>query len=329
MLKALLTGATMTAVIPFALILSQWPTSIAEEAGGLNFERLSRPDLQPSPLEAWQGPDGAQLGVRRYMAANPEAPLIVMIHGSGWHGLQFDGLAKRVAAANLGNVLVPDLRGHGPNPARRGDLDYIGQFEDDLAALVEQNRRAGQKVVFLGHSSGGGLVLRFAGGHHSELLDGAILLAPFLGHDAPTTRPNSGGWARPLVRRIIGLSILNQFRITGLNGLTAIQFRFPKSVLDGPLGHTVTASYSFRLNTSYAPRRHLAGDAAALPPFLLVAGKNDEAFRADQYEPTLSKMNGQGRYAILPDVGHLDVVNAEGAFDAIQNWLRAFDRLGG
>ena len=47
-------------------------------------------------------------------------------------------------------------------PERRGDVDYIGQMEDDLAALDRRARRARiKKSSLLGHSSGGGLVVRF------------------------------------------------------------------------------------------------------------------------------------------------------------------------
>jgi alpha-beta hydrolase superfamily lysophospholipase len=114
-----------------------------------------------------------------------------MGHGSGWHGMKFHGLAKELATR--ADVVVPDLRGHGVTPHRRGDIDYINQLEDDLADLIKATAQPSQKVVVLGHSSAGGLVVRFAGGEHCEIIDHAVLLAPFLKHNAPTTRENSGG----------------------------------------------------------------------------------------------------------------------------------------
>ncbi len=326
MWKTLTLGAVAIAAVPFALILSQWPSKALETgADGLDFSRISANET-PAPLETWRAPDGAILGLRRYPSTRAGAPLVIMIHGSGWHGLQFDALARRMAKAGLADVLVPDLRGHGPAPERRGDIDTIGQFEDDLAALIKTEARLDQKVVLLGHSSGGGLVVRMAGGVHGELLDGAVLLAPYLGHAAATTRANSGGWARPLVRRIIGLSLLNRAGFTALNGLKVIQFRFPDTVLNGPLGQTATQSYSYRLNVSYAPRADLAADVAALPPFLLVAGTADEAFMASAYEPTLSALNPKGRFVLAPDIGHLDIVDAAPTYDALAAWLESFRR---
>ena len=35
-----------------------------------------------------------------------------------------------------------------------------------------------------------------------------MLLAPYLGYDAPSTRPDSGGWASADIPRIIALTVL-------------------------------------------------------------------------------------------------------------------------
>lgn len=311
-------GLAITATLALGLIASQRPQADLR-GDGLNFSALT-PAI-PAPLHSYTARDGAELGFRRWEAGVPGVPLVVMVHGSGWHGGQFQGLGAVLAGQGLADVVAPDLRGHGPNPQRRGDVDYIGQFEDDLADLIAQQAQPGQAVVMLGHSSGGGLVVRFAGGDHGGLLAGAVLLAPFLQHDAPTTRPNSGGWATVLLRRVIGLSILNAARITALNHLTVIQFRFPDAVLDGPQGQTATRSYSYRLNTGYAPRRDWQADVAALPKFLLVAGREDEAFVAEAYEPTLSALTSRGRYALVGG-GHLGVVDNPETLILLQSFLQ-------
>lgn len=299
----------VTLLIAGGLILSQRPVPMPDMTeGGLNFDQTLAADRAPArALSEVEMRDGYALKVRDYPAGTTEAPLLILVHGSGWHGLQFDALA--LALSGQAHVLAPDLRGHGTAPGRRGDVDYIGQLEDDLADLIAAKHQPGQKVVLAGHSSGGGLVVRFAGGDHGALLDGAVLLAPFLKHNAPTMRPNAGGWTRALTRRIIGLSMLNTVGITALNHLDIIQLNMPRAVLDGPLGDTATLAYSYRLNTSFAPRPDYLGDVAALPPFVLIAGAQDEAFDASLYAPTLQVANDMGRYEILPDVGHLDVVD--------------------
>jgi len=164
-------------------------------------------------------------------------------------------------------------------------------------------------------------VIRFAGGEHGGLMDRAVLLAPFVQYDAPMTRENSGGWARPLTRRIVGLSMLNMAGIHALDHLTAIEFAMPEAVLDGPEGHRATTSYSWRLNQGFAPRRDWREDVASLPPFLLVAGAEDEAFVAEAYEPEFAAVSDAGEYVVLPGVGHLGVVDDPRALNAVMQFL--------
>lgn len=311
--------------IALGLIFSQYPAQLSGKAG-LDFSSQSTSDAADVALAVPMNiSNGSPMMVRDYPSAASNAPILILLHGSGWHGAQFDRLARKLA--QFAYVLVPDLRGHGVSPERRGDVDYIGQLEDDLAQLISFVRRPDRPVILAGHSSGGGLVVRFAGGAHGDLIDGAILMAPFLKYNAPTTRPNSGGWAQPLTRRIIGLSMLNALNITRLNSLPVIQFNFPTSVLTGPLGNTATPSYSFRLNTSFAPRSDYLKDIAALPPFLVIAGRKDESFFADQYEPVMSAVTDKGRYVLLDDVGHLAVVFVAATSDEMVKFINQINGL--
>jgi non-heme chloroperoxidase len=315
-LKVLTISVAITGAIALGLIASQSPAKLEPGAGGLDFsdQANSFADVVQTSVKMR---DGFDLQIRDY--PNDQGPLVVLVHGSGWHGMQYLGLASELQ--KNAHVVVPDLRGHGPKPGRRGDVDYIGQYDDDLADLIKAKAKPGQKIVMLGHSSGGGMVIRMAGGKHGALLDGAVLLAPFVQHDAVTTRENAGGWAHTLIRRIIGLTMLNAAKITALNHLQVVQFRFPTFVLDGPLGHTATTAYSYRLITGFSPHRDYLGDIAALPSFLLVSGEQDEAFFADKYQPMMSDVTDKGRYRLIPDIGHLAVVDAPETLDAIRTYL--------
>jgi pimeloyl-ACP methyl ester carboxylesterase len=314
-------GFAAPLAVGLGLMASQRVPKPIPAGDGLVFDGILRRDRRGSlPLIHVPMRDGWDMPVS--VANGPEdGPLIIALHGSGWCGIQFDGLGRCLSAH--ATVMAPDLRGHGAKPQRRGDVDYIGQLEDDLADLIAAKAKPGQKVILLGHSSGGGLVVRMAGGKHRQLMDGAVLLAPFLGHRAPTTRPNSGGWAEPMVRRLIGLGIWNSFRIRLWNHLPVIWFRFPQAVLSGPFGALATQAYSFRLNTSYAPRWAYQKDIAGLPPFLLLAGEKDEAFLPEVYGPHMSGLTDKGSYDILPGYGHLEVVDAPETVDRIRDWLNA------
>lgn len=318
---AAISGAIYLA-IALGLILSQRPGPVPGGKGldfaGLIANPFTPPDDPAFRRETFTTPDGQAHPVTVVKADGAEAlPLVIMVHGSGWHGQQFDRLAWRLR--DVAELRAITLRGHGANPQRRGDVDYLGQFEQDLAALIGDT--GGRKVMMLGHSSGGGLVVRFAGGAQGGLIDGAILLAPFLQYDAPVTRANSGGWAYPLTRRIIGLSMINMVGLRALDHLTAIQFAMPQAVLDGPLGHTATTAYSWRLNQSYGPRRDYKADLAALPRFLLIAGAADESFDAAGYAPLISTVTDKGQYHVLPGIGHLDVVDAPQTEALIREFL--------
>ena len=307
LLKFAAISGVITLLIPFVLIASQPVKTLTPPAAtGLDFSGQlgGGADLAQTTTTTTLR-DGTRL-VTRIVPGPDHGPLMVLLHGSGWHGMQFAPIAA--ALSEHATLVIPDLRGHGAHPARRGDIDHLGQYDEDIADLITAHRRPGQKVVVAGHSSGGGLALRFAAGPYGDRADAAILLAPFLKYNAPTTRPNSGGWAVPLTRRLIGLSMLNGFGITALNHLTVMQFNMPAVVLDGPLGATATTAYSYRLNTSYAPRNDYLGDIAKLPPFLLIAGTKDEAFFADQYAPTMSAVTDKGDYRLVNGVNHLDIV---------------------
>lgn len=326
MLIKIVTFAIISILIYFAialiLILSQWPGKIPR-VESLDFsQQVDQPDQHELTRETYKARDGVELAVLHLKSNRENAPLLILLHGSSWHGQQFDNMVQNMVG--MADILVPDLRGHGVNPKRRGDVDYLGQYDDDLADLIKTYAREGQKIVLGGHSSGGGLVVRFAGGPHGNMIDGAIIMAPFLKYNAPTTRPNSGGWAHPLTRRLIGLSMLNNVRISVLNHLIVMQFAMPQQVLDGPLGHTATLAYSHRLNQSFAPRNDYKQDIAALPKFILIAGTKDEAFFADQYQPLMQEITDKGSYHLVDGVNHLDIVNAPQTRHLITEFLKGF-----
>ena len=132
-------------------------------------------------------------------------------------------------------------------------------------------------------------------------------------------RPNSGGWAVAQTRRIIGLGMLNAVGITTLNHLPVIRFNVP----EGWQAMGMRDRYSFAMNTGYAPRPDWARDAAALPPFLLVVGAGDEAFRAEAFAPALSAANPGGTYEVVPGAGHLDIFTHPATEAAILRYLES------
>ncbi len=211
------------------------------------------------------------------------------------------------------------MRGHGPASHKRGDVTYIGQLEDDIVDFIEMLRKKDtiDTLVIGGHSSGGGLAIRFAGGRFGHYADAFILLAPYLQYNAPTIRPESGGWANPNIGRIIGLTMLNNIGITRFNHMRVIDFNLPQEFRDG----TETLSYSYRLNTSYAPSNYQKDLGAIVQPTLLLVGTADEAFFAEKFESVVSRYT-KANVMLLEGITHMGVAVSPDVHLTLQDWLK-------
>ena len=134
-------------------------------------------------------------------------------------------LAEALAAHGV-ETYAPDIRGHGGS-GTRGDIGYLGQLEDDLADFVAVVRKTAPSapLTLLGHSAGGGFALRVASSPIKDLFARTVLLAPYLGYDAPTNRPNSGGWASADIPRFFALAGAAQARHRLLRGAAGARLR--------------------------------------------------------------------------------------------------------
>ena len=330
LLKFAVVSIAIYFAIALGLIASQSPSNVAfgeSEEGDMAFGAATNADYSGLPeLTKYEARDGAKLGYRFYPSVTPSSRIIVLVHGSSWHGMQFHEMASAFSNAGLGDVVVPDLRGHGPEAVTRGTIDHISQLEEDMADMIGQlqtDHGKDKKIVLGGHSSGGGFVVRFASGEYGDLADGLVLMAPFLKFDAPTTKPNSGNWAFASLRRIIGLSMLNGVGIHGLDYLPVIKFNMPKSILESELGPTATLEYSHALNTGIAPRFDYTGDLSRITqPVLLIVGSEDEAFYPNAYEPLMAPYVAKGEYRILPGENHIGLVFSDATIGEIAEWIR-------
>lgn len=226
------------------IIINGKSKKIDSSEGGLKFDELAIDYSHMPKNETYTCRDKTKLSYQHYSSQSEK--VLIMLHGSGWHSQYLYKLGEYISSENIAIVYTPTLRGHGTNPERRGDIDYINQLEDDLAdfILMIKKRHPNSKVIVGGHSSGGGLAVRFAGSKYNSYADGYILLSPFLKYNAPTMRSESGGWAFARMPRIVGLSMLNNIGIALFNKLEVIDFNMPKDYRDG----TETLSYSFPIN---------------------------------------------------------------------------------
>jgi alpha-beta hydrolase superfamily lysophospholipase len=249
-LKALLWGLALVGVATLGLGgLIAWPLRPLPELASISEARKSV-DLSSLPaIEHFQGRDGTWLGFRHYAASAPATgrAAIVMHGSSGSSGGTIHALSRALAARGVETFAV-DMRGHGAS-GTRGDIVYVGQLEDDLADFVAVLRKTvpSAPLILIGHSAGGAFALRVAGSPIQNLFARTVMLAPYLGHDAPSTRPSSGGWASADIPRILGLMALREFGVTCFEGLPVLALSVPPNS-----ENTLVATYSDRLMRNFA-----------------------------------------------------------------------------
>jgi pimeloyl-ACP methyl ester carboxylesterase len=306
-------AAVGVATLAFAAMLAQPvkppPPLESIHAGAMAMPKDGKPDLS-----RFQARDGTWLAYRLYPAADGGRDhLAIVYHGSSASSDEMNATALALTKAGFGAVAV-DTRGHGASGSR-GDISYIGQLEDDLADLVAHLRGdyPAARLTLVGHSSGGGFVLRAAAAPVGASFDRFVLLAPYLGYRAPTNRPSEGKglWASPDIPRIIALTILDRLGVDWAQSLPAIAFA------NRPEAAMATVSrYSYRLLTDYGPPQDWQGALrGAAGKVELIAGLDDELMDAEAYQRAVAPLGV--RVTLLPGVDHVGIVYQPAALDAI------------
>ena len=310
-----------------ALVMILWSDPTFAKAPDISPEDLAALKIryeQPYSVETrrFRMRDGTVLA-SQYLKLKGAGPrtTIVLVHGVLGSSFPLNRTSGLLREATGAEVVAIDLRGHGASGGARGDVDYIGQYEDDLADVIREirARQPDGKIILAGHSMGGGIALRYAQRPGVPPVDGYLLLAPYLGWSSPTTRkeanPDAPGGAEFIkvhLSRILGLKLLNAAGITAFNGLRTQLFNLPPEV---PL-----RSYSYRAMENGAPEDYRAALKAVQAPLLVIVGSRDEAFLADHYVAVIRGYS-QGKLLIVPDATHDGVMNDGRTLAAVTSWL--------
>jgi non-heme chloroperoxidase len=265
--------------------------SISEPFAAVDFSDLPT-------VKTYAARDGTELGYRAYEGGGTQ--VVVLIHGSSDDGSGMHPLAKALRDAGA-SVYVPVLRGHG-DFGRNGDIDYVGQLEDDLADFVAvlRPRHPNASMSLIGFSSGGGFVLRVISTADEKLFNRFIMISPALPQSAPTVRLDTGGWVAVAKPRIIALVMLNRLGVHRFNGLPIVAFA------TSPKAQHLTSVYSFRLAVDFgAPPDYLAALGRSTKPAALLIGGSDELFFPDRFAPLLQPVRPNLQITTVPGVGHI------------------------
>ncbi len=300
-----LTAAVVAVTLAGLVVLSPAPALAPKAPRALDL--AGRPDEQLLTAR-----DGTPLAYREYRPDRATGPVVVLVHGSGVDSRVVHRLAVALQADGC-TVYTPDVRGHGGS-GRRGDIDHLGQLDEDLDDLVELVDAAhpGAERVLVGFSAGGAFVLRIAASDLGDRFDRFVLLSPALPFPSPVARRGTGGWAAPRLPRIVGLLVLNRLGVHRFDGLEAISFAVHP---DEPwtIGH-----YSFRLAMTFACPHHVDAMRRVQRPISLVAGADDDQFHADRYAAEFRPAAPDLDVRLVDGLGHVDLILDDRGIDAVR-----------
>jgi alpha-beta hydrolase superfamily lysophospholipase len=131
--------------------------------------------------------------LRHWPATDAARASLLIIHGLGEHGGRYERAAGIFARAGL-DTWALDLRGFGASGGRRGYVERLDVWLDDVADRLAALRDLDLPVVLLGHSVGGLVCLRYA---ESDRPQPDLLVL-----SAPAVAGNVAAWKRVLARAL-------------------------------------------------------------------------------------------------------------------------------
>lgn len=282
--------------------------SVSDSAKGIDWSTLP-------PLERFQARDGTWIGYRHYAPNGPETGRgAIFIHGSsGSSGTVNHALTHAIAARGV-ETWALDIRGHGGS-GTRGDIGYVGQLEDDLIDFVAHVRKSAPDLplTLIGHSAGAGFSLRVAAiPIMQDLFVRTVLLAPYLGYDAPTNRPKAGGWANMNLPRFLGLTALRRLGIDCCSQLPVLAFAVPANS-----ERILVPTYSDRLMRNFATRGYRLDLPSVTHPLTIFGGTEDEMMISDKYADTVQAIKSSVDVKVIDGVNHMGMVTNPKAVSAI------------
>src|SRR3954466_10081605 len=320
LLRGVLSGLkwTLCAVGGVALILAamiatplQRPPemkSVSDSAKGIDWSTLP-------PLERFQARDGTWIGFRHYAPIGAATGRgAIFIHGSsGSSGTVNHALTHAIASRGV-ETWALDIRGHGGS-GTRGDIGHVGQLEDDLADFVAEVRKTAPELplTLIGHSAGAGFSLRVAATPIvQDMFVRTVLLAPYLGYDAPTNRPNSGGWANADIPRFLGLAALRKLGIDCCAQLPVLALAVRPN-----MEKILVSTYSDRLMRNYATRGYRLDFPAVTHPMTIFGGAEDEMMISEKYAEVVQAIKPSVDVKVIDGINHMGIVTNPKAISVI------------
>lgn len=298
----------LTALIATPLQRPPELRSVSDSVKGIDFSRQV-------PLEQFQARDGTWIGYRHYAPKGPATGRsAIFIHGSSGSSGTINFVLTAELAAHGVETWALDMRGHGAS-GTRGDIGYVGQLEDDLVDFVAHVRKSAPDLplTLIGHSAGAGFSLRVAATPiMQDMFVRTVLLAPYLGYDAPTNRPHAGGWANADLPRFFALAGLRKLGIDCCAQLPVLAFAVPANS-----ERILTATYSDRLMRNFATHGYRLDLPLVTHPMTIFGGAEDEMMISDKYAEAVQAIKPSVDVKLIEGVNHMGMVTNPKAVNAI------------
>ncbi|GGF09961.1 hypothetical protein GCM10010954_05580 [Halobacillus andaensis] len=149
----------------------------------------------------------------------------IMIHGVTAEVDHHEEMARTYHAG--GDIFLPILRGYDNNHPK-GDLDYIGQYDDDLFDFIHFVRKQGfTEIILAGHSMGCANLLRLIH-KNKDAADGYVFFAPYFHPGLPVYQDDANEQFKPSTdvdykvysKKATLLAVLQKMGINRWNGQT-------------------------------------------------------------------------------------------------------------
>lgn len=325
--RSILIGLGVFALIYLGLVPTMifWPqaslSAIGQEASD---EELIASGIRIEQIYDYQNVeftmrDGTTLATQYY--AGESQQVVLMLHGVTGNSRLFNEPAGMIRDATSASVYALDLRGHGNSGGERGNVSYIGQYEDDLEDTITAIREIhpNHDMIVLGYSMGGAIALRHAA-QNNETVDGYVLLAPNLGQDAPTANtgeapapnPDEEPFFQIHIPRIIGIAMYEQMGIRVFNGLPTMFFNLPEPFV---------SRYSYNAMMNSTPEDYVAAFEAIDVPLLVIVGSNDETMQAEAFPDMIDEVAPDGELRIIDGENHGSIRYSTAFIEFVQGWI--------
>ncbi|EAQ63952.1 hypothetical protein MED121_04243 [Marinomonas sp. MED121] len=285
--------------------------------------------------------DGIRLAYDDFAPEKGAKACCIFLHGSTYNARRYANLAKALCAKGYQACLL-NWRGHGESEGKPGDLDYVGQLEDDLADMIVhlKQKNRGCDIVIGGHSAGAVVCLRYIDKYGCDAIKGVSIVSPAINGPLETVRypQPSSVWQYKLTyfRQAKPIepapeAALQHAPILNMKAFWAaklLPFMRHKAILRFPASERMAKLEGRVLDYSY--NLMLSCDINAYPrafnkisvPVILLVGEEDEVIHPQLMEtifhwhiqPSLSRT-----LIKVPKLNHIRILPA--ACQLLPNWL--------